>query len=81
MRIFNDAMTMLLFSALGALTCWALLQPDPMLEASGRKANAELQQMLADDERTCWQQHLGSIDEPTDAQVEQARAECSRGAR
>jgi hypothetical protein len=69
------------FGLLGALMVWAFLQPDPVQEAKGREAHAELLERLQADEQRCVDETLLPVRvarEATDAEVADAHRWCDR---
>jgi hypothetical protein len=60
---------------------WAFLQPDPVQEAKGREAHAELLERLQADEQRCVDETLLPVRvarEATDAEVADAHRWCDR---
>lgn len=69
------------FGLLGALMVWAFLQPDPVQEAKGREAHAQLLERLQADEQRCVDETLLPVRvarEATDAEVADAHRWCDR---
>lgn len=69
------------FGLLGALMVWAFLQPDPVQEAKGREAHAQLLERLQADEQRCVDEalaHVWATRQATDAELAEAHSWCDR---
>jgi hypothetical protein len=69
------------FALLGVLMLWAFLQPDPVQQAKGREAHADLSERLQVDEERCVDEFLEPMRATrgaTDTELADAHRWCDR---